>query len=164
MENKPLSKQLERYYWLKEHGICTVCGQKDAIGKYVVCEDCLYSKQERDIKNAKRDYLVAKNRKQRYKAEGRCIDCGKVRDTTDANYCSVCREKARKQKREYMRRKRAETKLSPEELHKVRVENGMKNIQYALNSEGLKKWRETLRARIHKEISAYRKLKRAKQV
>ena len=35
------TKAITRYQWLKMHGICVACGQKDAFPGYVRCPECL---------------------------------------------------------------------------------------------------------------------------
>ena len=46
----------ERYYWLKAHGICVQCGQKDAFPGYTKCPECIEKAEE-----ASRKYGIKMN-------------------------------------------------------------------------------------------------------
>lgn len=47
-------KVKERYYWLKEHGICVRCGKRKIINSETLCDWCL---KKESLRNHKR-YLL----------------------------------------------------------------------------------------------------------
>lgn len=104
----------------KSIGICTVCGQYDAIQGKVLCAKCLDNVNERSAeltfrraqknicidcgKNPSRDGLTTcidcrdsatqrqRDRRKKFKDNGMCVECGNNHPATDLKRCSDCLE------------------------------------------------------------------------
>lgn len=95
-------KNKERYDWLKEHNICTKCGQANAIKNQTLCIDCAVKARERTYKwyanlddNTRKKYRE-KYRKERYyklKEQGICTRCGKRKIVNSETLCDWCLKK-----------------------------------------------------------------------
>ena len=85
------------YEYCKQKGICVVCRKEEAFYNHVLCPSCMekraqyradkranMTQEERELKNAKR-----RERYHRYKAEGRCVNCGGKAMETNA-LCQKC--------------------------------------------------------------------------
>lgn len=145
----------ERYYWLKEHHICTKCGNKEAFHNYTLCEDCLYKRNEQAHATQAQRTIYQRDRKNRLKAEGKCVACGKKRDGKSIVFCNRCLEVSRRNKRLAKQRKLAETRLSPEELHKLQSENGKRNIIKVRQTEGFRLMMERKKKKIANAIMCH---------
>lgn len=86
----------DRYYWLKEHGICVNCGCVEAEPNRTMCFDCAERARSRDKKyrikkkNDNPNYLKERaasdrDRYNRHKANGICVRCAKK--ATHGMYC-----------------------------------------------------------------------------
>lgn len=99
----------ERYYWLKSHGICVQCGQKDAFPGYTKCPECIEKAEE-----ASRKCWADKEKRIRYnkrgnerkielmeyrKSHGLCIRCGRPMESKEYLTCKWCREKQNERRR-----------------------------------------------------------------
>ena len=114
----------ERYKWLKEHGICVSCGQRDAFQGHVRCSECIeknYLASARcwDDKSKREKYNQQSNksRKEKYekrKTAGLCVKCGKP--AKNGVYCERCREKRNAQRR---------SGRSPGEHFRERIKKGV---------------------------------------
>lgn len=113
-------RESDRYYWLKEHGICVKCGHEDARPGRTRCEACAEkawsalsyyrSKRAYDSKLAKdrqyyethRKEITEKRRRQREEraTQGLCPRCGKKLTDSRYKYCLECRLYGRRIKRE----------------------------------------------------------------
>lgn len=101
-------RSMERYWSLKSRGVCTKCGKEPHIEGSTMCEKCSYhdsllrKKRYDTLSDEKREHknLVTRERKKRYREQGRCI-CG--RPITDRRYklCLECRLYARRKQAEY---------------------------------------------------------------
>ena len=103
------SKETE--VWYRQHGICYWCGQEDAVIAGL-CGECY---EKRRLYNKRywaehREQLVAKQREryQRNKAEGLCVQCGKRPACEGRVMCMRCRAKQYARKA-YRRNKAART-------------------------------------------------------
>lgn len=96
------TKAITRYQWLKMHGICVACGQKDAFTGYVRCPECLekaemaslkcWADDEKRTRYNKHSAERRKKLRQERKVKGLCPGCGKaVKD--NYSYCDRCRNK-----------------------------------------------------------------------
>jgi len=86
----------ERYYWLKEHGLCTKCGQNYAEAGHVTCKNC-YKKQRDWVKRTDPDRSKQRAREQarreRLRQAGLCLWCGKQKAVEGRSLCRQCKEK-----------------------------------------------------------------------
>ena len=77
-------------------GICPVCGRNDLVGEERVCAECkakqIERNQQRDNRNV---YSYVKERRKRFKEQGRCVVCGTVLTNRGYTTCPSCREKRR---------------------------------------------------------------------
>lgn len=109
MDNKQRCK--ERYYWLKEHKICCVCGQNDAYPGETRCLECRFSQIEATQRYKKNHYKQYSERQKQCQRElrlyrkkyGLCQQCGKPTNNGQV----FCTEHAyvRKQRQADKRRK-----------------------------------------------------------
>lgn len=96
-----------RFLFLKRHGICVHCGQRDAVNGTISCEIC----GEKIRRILRRPHNVAASQKRyretywRRKNAGLCVRCGKpaVKGKT---CCEICLEKYRQQARDTRARKK----------------------------------------------------------
>lgn len=149
-------QNLERYHWLKEHHICVSCGHREAFGKYVRCEDCLYKQNEANHKRKEKWNNYIRERSRKLQEEGKCANCGKIRDGESIRLCSRCLETRNRSRRKWDRAKRQETNLSPEELYRIKVETGKKCIKFALESPKLAEIRKRKGIIMHKEMALHK--------
>ena len=81
----------ERYYWLKEHGLCTKCGQNYAEAGHVTCKNC-YKKQRDWVKRTDPDRSKQRAREQarreRLRQAGLCLWCGKQKAVEGGRYAA----------------------------------------------------------------------------
>jgi len=84
--------QRERREWLKAHGICTSCGQRDARPGRVKCQVCADKQKKYNTSKATRK--SQKRRRKQRKEMGICRDCGAFVET-GKTLCAECLEKAR---------------------------------------------------------------------
>lgn len=97
------------YLWYKSRGICTQCRCRDAMAERTRCPECSFKQSEQNrMKNAtpdaKKKHRINENaRYQRRKAEGRCINCGKLTDgkvrCNECNRHSYILQKASRQRK-----------------------------------------------------------------
>lgn len=114
----------DRYNFLKAHGICVQCGQRDAFQGYVRCPECIEKSTvasakcwEDEGKRKKYNEREKQRRKERYeqrKKEGLCIACGK--QVKNGVYCDWCKNK---------RNARRRTGRSQGELFRNRIAAGV---------------------------------------
>ena len=68
----------ENYRWYKEHGICPKCKKEYAAPGRVFCEKCLKIKAADAMKyGSEYNAMKCKERRERLKAKGLCVSCGK---------------------------------------------------------------------------------------
>lgn len=73
---KECSKRL--YHERKEWGVCATCGKPRRNGETtVMCVHCLEKRAKMRQENREKINEYARARRQRFKAQGLCIDCGK---------------------------------------------------------------------------------------
>ena len=86
----------ERYAWLKEHGICVKCGQNYADAGHVTCVNC-YKKYKEWRQRTDPDGSVQRererSRRERLRAEGLCLWCGKNKAVNGRTLCVACKGK-----------------------------------------------------------------------
>ena len=113
-----------RYYWLKQHGICVECGAENAEKGRVHCRKCAKTNQEystiwyykkimddeiyKNTHNEKVNQSIQKRREYR-RENGLCTQCGK--ELIDKKYkkCKQCREKDNAYRKIYRQLKGAKT-------------------------------------------------------
>lgn len=81
------------YNWYKSRGICPKCKEKHGAPGHVYCEDCLTVKRE-EMQKYLGAYNAAKckERRERLKAKGLCMRCGKPA-VKDRVLCASCARK-----------------------------------------------------------------------
>lgn len=105
-----MSYDKTRYQWLKEHGICVQCGQRDAFQGYVRCPECIEKVNESSAKcrddkekRAKYNKHEREKRKQLYeerKNKHMCTICGKkLPEDYKYSTCVLCRKKRSEKRR-----------------------------------------------------------------
>ena len=110
------------YQWYKAHHICVRCHQREAVKGQVACLDCRDKDREYDRK-CKAESLAKetaehkanrlrkmKERRERLKAQGLCIWCGKRKALSGKQQCLECYIKRKRANREYKKRKRNESR------------------------------------------------------
>lgn len=108
--SKKMNCNKSRYQWLKEHGICVQCGQRDAFPGYVRCPECIekatitYARC-RDDKDKKAKYNAHERERGKQLYEERkikhlCTRCGKQL-AEDYKYftCDSCRKRRTEKRR-----------------------------------------------------------------
>ena len=118
----------DRYYWLKEHGICVMCGNNDAFPGYVKCPECIekvglasrrcWANKEKRIRYNKHGNERKKKLILERKEKGMCPKCGKPVRNEKYIYCARCREKKNAARR-------AKNSRRPGEHFRDRIEAGV---------------------------------------
>ena len=102
MSKEDNERAKERYYFLKQHGMCTKCGQADAIKNQTLCINCAAKASEKTYKwyanleeNERKEYRrkYRKNRYSKLKNQGICVRCGKKKIINSKTLCDWCRKK-----------------------------------------------------------------------
>lgn len=99
-----------RYQWLKEHGICVQCGQRDAFHGYVRCPECIeksniasakcWNDKEKRIKYIEHNRKRGKQLREERKNEHLCMICGKaLPEGYEYSTCIWCRRKRSEKRR-----------------------------------------------------------------
>lgn len=92
--------RMERYYWLKAHHICVVCGKQPAFHTYTMCPDCMernanscanYQAKNGAEYQAGRRVRLKRQYDQR-KAAGICTKCGRRPAAPGRTKCRYCLE------------------------------------------------------------------------
>lgn len=92
-------RRKERYYWLKEHGICVCCGSEKADKGYTTCLVCRMDIREKgdthsDLHKEKHKRWLKRRRDIMY-AFGVCVTCGKRDAEIGSSMCGICKAKAK---------------------------------------------------------------------
>lgn len=157
----------ERYYWLKSHGICVQCGQRDAFPGYTKCPECIEKAEEASRKcwadgekRSRYNKQGAKRKKElrEYrKAHGLCVRCGRPMENRKYLSCKWCREKRNAKRRKQCARR-------PGEHFRERIEAGVcmycgNEVEngYKLCANCLKKTRERFEKSRQKSSEKWRK-------
>lgn len=93
----------ERWYWLRDHGICPVCAAADIEPGLWGCKLCVKKSQERKRQydpDGSKQYEKNKQRREQRMALGLCISCGKP--AYGYKNCEACRAKNRDRCRVYL--------------------------------------------------------------
>lgn len=100
----------ERRAWYIEHGICPRCGRNDIQRGYKSCLECRMADREKKRNMVKTDEqkqrtaAAIKALKEKRKAEGICVRCGKRKVSGRYVNCVICRKEKAEKQREYNRR------------------------------------------------------------
>lgn len=106
---------VEKYYFYKSKGICTLCGQEQAAKGRVYCLNCLDAHSLREMirraketpeqreKRLKKMAENSKKRRQKFKQSGLCICCGKRKPDNGYVTCKMCLYHRRKLSEKYRR-------------------------------------------------------------
>lgn len=93
-----MTKAQEDYAFFKSMGICPHCKKNKAAPNRVRCEECLARnaesaarQHEKNRQKTVRDY--ARERRERVKADGKCIWCGSPLSQYSKCFCPSCRVK-----------------------------------------------------------------------
>lgn len=100
-----------RYQWLKEHGICIQCGQRDAFPGYVRCPECIEKTniasarcrddKDKRLKYNKRGRERGKQLYEERKRKHMCTICGKtLPECYKYLTCVRCRKKRAERKKQ----------------------------------------------------------------
>jgi len=108
----------ERYNFRKLHGICGVCGKRDAVPGQVRCEVCAES--------SKGNYY-------HYKSHGICVSCGEYSAVPGKTRCEVCEAKHTETSARRIERMTAEEK----ERYKKRCSETNKSKYYRRKNAGI---------------------------
>ena len=110
------------YQWYKSHHICVWCHRNDATKGMVTCLDCREKEHEYDRQRKQKALVnetpehkakrlqVTKARRERLKAQGVCIWCGKRKALQGKQHCLECSIKRKRANREYKSKKRNESR------------------------------------------------------
>lgn len=112
----------ERYEWYAAHGICVVCGQRDALPKRKKCAECTEKATLDNIKyrSLERERSYYPRRKQKRKeriSAGLCPICGKT-----AKYGQLCYECYLKRRKR--REKEKAERAARGDPRRIRIANG----------------------------------------
>lgn len=155
-EEKAREYNRMRRAWLKEHGICIECAQRDAFNNRVRCEYCLEKAYKyREPTDARRAYMREYRKKR--KEQGICQNCGKRVYAGSKTYCEICHSRYKAHQRE-AKRKKLEA-LKSEERTERNKEIFRKNIAIARSSP---KWLNYL-AGLKKRLFKFSMMLRAKK-
>ena len=82
------------YEWYKTRNLCPRCRRNNAACGMTLCADCIFEAANRDIRygTAKKTEL-AKARRERLKALGLCVRCGKNPPVSGITVCKQCQKK-----------------------------------------------------------------------
>jgi hypothetical protein len=105
------------YNWYKSLGICPMCRKKRPAGGHVICLECMSDASEKNRRRRERltpeqrhaESLRAveykRQRKERRKAEGLCVECGKHPPKEGRIRCGICLHKHSERMKLYHRSK-----------------------------------------------------------
>ncbi len=97
--DKSKEKSAERRAWLKEYGLCPVCGSEKLFGNESRCPVCLAKAYESNLKHRmKNPHIIHDNyilRKNKLDEKGLCRQCGKRKKAEGHTYCEECLSKKR---------------------------------------------------------------------
>lgn len=142
-----------RYAWLKSHGICVDCAQREAFYNHVRCEYCLEKMSKHYIQTeAKRAYKREWLKKR--KEQGLCINCGKRVYVGSETYCEICHSRYKARNREAKRAKRE--LIKSEERTKRNKEIFCRNLEIARSSPKWLMYLAGLKQRLFKISTALR--------
>jgi len=104
-------RDIARYDWYKEHGICVHCGRNTAMINSISCPDCSYKRAEKQRerrqnnidKCREKDRIRCRERRRKRKAAGLCTNCGKKTPYKSRAYCYECMIKSQAHRRKYLR-------------------------------------------------------------
>lgn len=104
------------YNWYKSRGICPRCKVKHGAPGGVYCEDCLAVKRK-EMQKYFGDYNAGKckERRERLKAEGLCVCCGKPA-VKDRVLCASCARKNSEAQQVRKMKKRLEREAQEERM------------------------------------------------
>lgn len=91
---------LNYYAWYKSRGICPKCKVENAAPGKVFCAACLLRKKE-EWQSYKGEYNSqrCRERRDRLKALGMCIKCGKRPAAENRVQCDICAQQIREERR-----------------------------------------------------------------
>ena len=90
------------YEWFKSHKLCVRCRHNTAAFGMVLCADCLAECSMRDIAyGTAQKTKWAKVRRERLKAQGICVNCGKNPAKQGVLLCESCQKKHNAKSRIY---------------------------------------------------------------
>lgn len=157
----------ERYYWLKSHGICVQCGQRDAFSGYTKCPECIekaeqasrkcWNDEEKRIRYNERGKKRKSELREYRKSHGLCTSCGRPIEKREYFTCKWCREKRNE-------RRRNQRSRTPGEHFRERIQAGVciyccgeTETGYKLCPNCLEKTRERLKTSRQKSSKQWRK-------
>lgn len=102
--------------WYKQHGICQRCYRDVEPGK-TYCRKCLTYIRAGQIKRdptGEKAHERDRKRRERLKAAGLCVNCGKEPAIEGQTLCQKCKKKARESQQVYKIRKRLKRQAEEE--------------------------------------------------
>ena len=99
-------KRKEEYEWLKSHGMCVNCHNKEAMHGSIYCYECWEKSYDKNGKydkehiqeNRERMKVYGKKRYAELKAKGICTKCGKHKAVDGETLCLSCKAKKNSKK------------------------------------------------------------------
>lgn len=94
----------ESYRWYKSMGICWRCKLAYAEPGRIYCNPCKRlekAKQERRDPGAVKRNASNKERRARLKAEGLCVDCGRIKAVEGKTRCFTCERKIKESRQKW---------------------------------------------------------------
>ena len=88
---------------LKQLGFCIECGRNRIFGSESICPECVAKKYENNRKHRKgsQDSQYFRERRERLKASGICVKCGKRMAESNKTRCCICNIRERDRARRY---------------------------------------------------------------
>ena len=105
----------EMHAWYKEHHICPYCKVISVEPEHVLCKACLKKRQEARHSKGREYYAeLRKERRQRLKEQGLCIDCGKRPAQENNLRCVTCNRNMEEQRQVFRIRQRIKAQNAKE--------------------------------------------------
>lgn len=95
---------LEIYYWYKERGICPHCGCGIAEPGRVYCARCyqrIRNQKERNDPGRVKRKAYSRERRERLKTAGLCVDCGGAKAAKGRTRCAKCEGKMKESRKKW---------------------------------------------------------------
>ena len=105
------------YFWYRDHGICPDCRKAYAEGGKVLCRKCAKHRLAVRYHNdpgGEKHKQYSRERRERLKAEGICIDCGRAPARDGGVRCVTCNKKRNESIQAYKLRKRIRNEAKKE--------------------------------------------------
>ena len=123
--NRRNALKREKYYLLKEQGMCCSCGLRKAMPDHTTCLECTEKKRSRDRANKDSRNAEHRNTYAWYKTHGICCRCG-VNDAEPGRpFCLVCRMDKREESHNTYQRHKVEYQIKNNEYSSKRIKKAL---------------------------------------